>query len=300
MFRRWLPLLLILLALSASWSPAAAEERGEREFKECPDCPDMVGIPAGSFVMGSPARETGRFQNEGPQHAITVKAFALGKYPVTNEEFLKFLQATGYSPMPCNTLLNQTWHSMGQGRAYSPFVVEPRRWPAACLDWKDAQAYIAWLNGEVRKARPGLAGNPYRLPSEAEWEYAARAGTAAARWWGDAVGNNNANCNGCGSRWDNMELADVGSFPPNPFGLYDMLGNVWQWTEDCWHGSYAGAPKDGGPWREKNCAKHVLRGGSWNNLPVFVRSAARSGGTADGGEYDYSSLAGFRLARTLP
>jgi formylglycine-generating enzyme required for sulfatase activity len=280
--------------------PVAADGRPDREFKECPECPTMVGIPAGSFIMGSPASEQGRFENEGPQHEVSVKAFALAKYSVTGEEFLVFLQATGYQPKPCNGMLGIGWHSQGDGRAYSPFVVEPRRWPAMCLDWSDAHAYVKWLNGRLRVARPTVKGDPYRLPSEAEWEFAARGGTRTARWWGEEVGKNNADCNGCGSPYDNRELADVESFAPNPFGLYGMLGNVWEWTEDCWHKSYVGAPKDGSPWRDKTCSRHVLRGGSWNNLSVFVRSAARSGGAADGGEYDYSSLAGFRLARTLP
>jgi formylglycine-generating enzyme required for sulfatase activity len=147
-----------------------------------------------------------------------------------------------------------------------------------------------------------LAGRsgPYRLPSEAEWEYAARGGTSTARWWGNEVGTGNANCNGCGSQWDNQLLSDVDAFKPNPFGLYGVLGNVWQWTADCWHDSYVGAPKNSTPWMEKSCSKYVLRGGSWDNLPVFVRSAARSGSSASGGEYDYSSLSGFRVARDLP
>jgi len=287
------------LAVAALISAVSAEEYPNREFQECTDCPQMIGIPAGKFVMGSPAAEKGRFENEGPQHVVTVKAFALAKYPVTAEEFLNFLQATGYVPVPCNELLNMGWEPAERGHPYAPFLVVPRRWPAMCLDWKDANAYIAWLNAKLHKARPGVAGNPYRLPTEAEWEYAARAGTTTARWWGDDIGKNNADCNGCGSQWDNKELAAVESFAPNPFGLYGMLGNVWQWTADCWHRSYVGAPASG-VWDEKVCPKHVLRGGSWNNLPVFVRSAARSAGALDGGEYDYSSLAGFRVARTLP
>ncbi len=261
----------------------------------------MVGIPAGKFVMGSPAGEPGRFDNEGPQHVVSLKAFALAKYDVTSEEFLTFLRATGYKPAPCNALLNMQWRSPGGGYAYPPYDEEPHRWPASCLDWKDAQAYVAWLNAEVRLARPGLKGpGPYRLPSEAEWEYAARAGTTTARWWGDDIGKDNANCNGCGSKYDFRALAEVDSFKPNPFGLYGMLGNVWQWTADCWHKGYIDAPRDGRPWMEKTCTKHVLRGGSWDNVPVFVRSAARTGGEADGGEFDYSTLAGFRLARDLP
>ena len=298
---------LALVLIAAGFATAAtAEERADREFTECTGCPQMVGIPAGKFVMGSPASEAGRFENEGPQHVVSIKAFALGKYDVTSEEFLLFLKETGYQPEPCNALLNMKWRSLGNGYGYPPYDEEPRRWPASCLDWKDAEAYIAWLNKKARLEHPGLAKNPYRLPSEAEWEYAARAGTATARWWGDAIGADNANCNGCGSKWDNRVLAEVDSFAPNPFGLYGMLGNVWQWTADCWHRSYVGAPGggaapgDGRPWTEKTCTKRVLRGGSWDNVPVFIRSAARSSGERSGGEYDYSSLAGFRVARDLP
>jgi len=289
------------LALMASSFVRAAEGK-YREFRECPDCPQMVGIPAGQFVMGSPASEPGRFDSEGPPHLVAIKAFALGKYDITSRQFLGFLKATRYQPKACNSTLGMGWRSPGGGLAYSPAYEEPPKWPAVCLDWRDADAYIAWLNAKVRRLRPEIKNptGPYRLPSEAEWEYAARAGTTTARWWGNALGADNANCNGCGSKWDNRLLANVDSFKPNPFGLYGMLGNAWQWTADCWHLNYRGAPRDGRPWMEKDCRKHVIRGGSWDNLPVFVRSAARSGSVSDGGEYDYSSLTGFRVARDLP
>jgi formylglycine-generating enzyme required for sulfatase activity len=293
----------LLSALAAARTQTPPREVNDRAFQECTDCPVMVAIPSGKFAMGSPAGEPGRFDNEGPQHYVSVRAFALGKYEVTSEQFQNFLTATGYQPAPCNPLLHLGWSSPGKGLAYPPFDAEPRRWPAACLDWKDAQAYIAWLNGRVKAQHPDLAGRsgPYRLPSEAEWEYAARAGAATARWWGDAIGKDNADCNGCGSKWDDRELAETGTFGPNPFGLTDMLGTVWQWTADCWHDSYAGAPHDGSAWTANaDCRKHVLRGGSWENVPVFVRSAARTPGVPDGGEYDYSTLAGFRVARDLP
>jgi formylglycine-generating enzyme required for sulfatase activity len=296
--------LIILLLLSLFASRTLAAEQPEREFKECTDCPRMVGIPAGDFLMGSPKSEAGRFDAEGPQHRVRVRAFALGKYDVTSEEFLKFLGETGYQPKPCNPILNMGWRTLEGGKAYapSPSQIEPPRWPAVCLDWKDAQAYIDWINGKARAARPSLGARagPYRLPTEAEWEYAARGGTTTSRWWGDALGSGNANCNGCGSEWDYNTLADVDAFKPNPFGLYGMLGNAWQWTQDCWHPSYVGAPGDGRAWDGGACDKHVIRGGAWNNLPVFVRSAARSGAGESGGEFDYSSLAGFRLARDLP
>jgi formylglycine-generating enzyme required for sulfatase activity len=278
-----------------------AQEHKDREFRECPDCPEMVGIPAGKFVMGSPPGEQGRFDSEGPQHPVAVAAFALGKYDITSQQFLGFLSDTGYQPPPCDPVLGLGWRSR-RGLARAPSSEEPPKWPAVCLDWRDAEAYIAWLNAKVRRLRPELApaSGPYRLPSEAEWEYAARGGTRTARWWGEAIGRNNANCNGCGSPFDNRLLAEVDSFKPNPFGLYGMLGNAWQWTADCWHPNYRSAPADGSAWTEKNCVKHVIRGGSWDNVPVFVRSASRSASTADSGKYDYSSLTGFRVVRDLP
>ena len=295
--------LLLALALSLVGGAAgAAEEFRAQEFQECPDCPQMVAVPAGKFLMGSPAHEPGRFDSEGPQHVVTVKAFALGKYPVTSAEFLAFLRASGYQPKPCNALLGLGWRQGPRGLAYPPSQNEPPRWPAVCLDRDDALAYVAWLNKEAKAAHPTLTGTPYRLPSESEWEYAARAGTNTARWWGDAIGQANANCNGCGSSFDNHVLGDVDAFPVNGFGLGGMLGNAWEWTADCWHPSYVGAPADGSAWMEAKCAKYVLRGGAWNNVPIFIRSAARSGAGDDGGngDYDYSSLAGFRVARTLP
>ena len=292
---------IAVLALTASGA-CVAQVQKDREFQECPECPVMVGIPAGTFIMGSPRSENGRFDSEGPQHEVTIKSFALGKYDVTSEQFLSFLRETGYQPKACSSILDMKWNVPGHGRAYAPYAGEPPRWPAVCLDWRDAEKYIAWLNDKARAAHPTLnySNAAYRLPTEAEWEYAARAGTTTARWWGNDIGVAKANCNGCGSQWDNRLLADVDSFRPNSFGLYGMLGNAWQWTGDCWHRNFVGAPQDGSAWTEEACDKHVIRGGSWSNLPVFVRSAARSGSGLNGGDYDYSSLTGFRVARDLP
>jgi len=286
-------ILFACLALAMVWAgPSLTHAVRAQEITDCPDCPTLVTIPAGKFEMGSPADEPGRFDAEGPRHSVAIKAFALAKYPVSGGDFLKFLIATGYQPAPCNAPMSIGWRSPGHGQAYAPTDTESPHWPATCLSWKDAQAYIAWFNGKTKRT--------YRLPSEAEWEYAARAGTETARWWGDLIGSNNANCAGCGSAWDAREIAPVGSFQPNPWGLYDMLGNVWQFTEDCWNESYVGAPADGSAWKSGDCQKRVLRGGSWSNLPVFVRSAARSRAESDGKDFDYSSYAGFRLARSLP
>lgn len=289
--------------LNAALPLAAASLAGSipgHEFQDCPDCPEMVAIPAGHFVMGSPTTEKGRFDSEGPQHPVSIRAFALGKYDVTVGQFLTFLKQTGYQPAPCDPILDMTWRSPGEGIAYAPSDTDALNEPAICLNWYDAEAYVAWLNARVHGRVSGPAAGPYRLPSEAEWEYAARAGTTTARWWGEAIGIGNANCNGCGSRWDGVLIAPSGSFGPNPFGLYDMLGNAWQWTADCWNESYVGAPGDGRPWQTGDCSRRVLRGGSWSNLPEFLRSATRSKGDSAGRDFDYASYAGFRVARSLP
>ncbi|HEV8027563.1 MAG TPA: formylglycine-generating enzyme family protein [Stellaceae bacterium] len=297
---RALAMLALIAGLPVVAGGARAGERIDRAFRECPDCPEMVAIPAGKFVMGSPATERGRFDAEGPQHAVAVRAFAIGKYDVTNAQFLAFLQETAYQPAPCDPVLDLTWHSPGRGIAYPPGRTDSPLEPAVCLSWNDAQAYLVWLNRKVGASLPKKREGPYRLPSEAEWEYAARAGSTTARWWGEAIGGGKANCHGCGSKWDGSLIAPVGSFGPNPFGVYDMLGNVWQWVDDCWNESYVGAPADGSPWLTGDCGKRVLRGGSWSNVPEFVRSASRSRAEETGRGFDYSSYAGFRVARTLP
>lgn len=287
----------LILAFPALTSRADGPPLTEREFVECPQCPRMIGIPGGTGQMGSPQDEKGRFGEEGPQHKVTVKPFALAKYPVSVAEFLVFLRDTDYQSQPCNKTLGLQWHNQGKGRAMPPTETQPPDWPATCLSWNDAQAYIAWLNGKVTQA--GRKGR-YRLPSEAEWEYAARAGTRTARWWGEEMAPDHANCLTCGSRWDGRTIAPLGSLPDNPFGLSDMLGNVWQWVEDCWHESYEGAPDDGSAWEQPGCKKRVMRGGSWSNQAIFLRSAARGRAEADGSDLDYASYAGFRLARNLP
>ncbi len=261
-------------------------------FRECPECPEMVVIPAGRLNMGSPLTERGRFDSEGPQHMVAVHSFALGRLDVTEKEFTEFLAETGYQPAPCDTIMDKSWRSLGHGLVYPPGSADLREQPAICVNVKDVEAYLAWLNRKV--------GGHYRLPSEAEWEYAARANTTTSRWWGETVGINNANCHGCGSTWDNALIAPSGSFGPNPFGLYDMLGNVWQWTADCWNESYTGAPTDGSPWTTGDCSRRVIRGGSWSNLPVFIRAAARGKAQVGGHDFDLFSYVGFRVARDVP
>ena len=162
------------------------------------------------------------------------------------------------------------------------------RCPVEQVSWDDVQDFIGRLNAVAGEAR-------YRLPTEAEWEYAARAGTTTAYSWGSELGRNRANCDGCGSRWDDDRTAPVGSFGANAWGLHDMHGNVWEWVQDCWNTNYQGAPTDGLAWESGNCGLRVVRGGSWSNTPIHLRAANRARDPT--GSRD--PLAGFRVARTL-
>ena len=241
------------------------------QFRDCAECPEMVVVPAGSYRMGSPSHEPGRDGDEGPVHRVTIAApFAVGKYEVTFAEWDACEAAGGcggYWP-----------EDRGWGRGQRPVIN---------VSWNDAQRYVQWLSNKTKK--------PYRLLSESEWEYAARAGTQTAYSWGDQIGSGRANCDGCGSQWDNRQTAPAGSFRANAWGLHDMHGNVWEWVEDCRNGSYSGAPRDGSAWRSGNCSGRVLRGGSWSIYPSDLRAADRLWFTA--GNRNGSS--GFRVARTL-
>ncbi|MGO9461378.1 MAG: SUMF1/EgtB/PvdO family nonheme iron enzyme [Rhodomicrobium sp.] len=244
-----------------------------KAFRDCPDCPEMVPVPAGSFMMGTSPSDKEGDDDERSQHEVRIaKAFAVGKFTVTFDEWKACADDGG-----CKSYPSPSDSGWGKGRR-----------PVIDVSWSDAQEYVTWLNGKVR-------GQPYRLLSEAEWEYAARAGTQTRYSWGDSIGNNRANCNGCGSQWDGKQTAPVGSFAPNAFGLYDMRGNVWQWTEDCYKDNYNGAPAGGSALTTGDCSRRVLRGGSWNFYSTFLRSANRYRYLAG---YRNDDI-GFRLARTL-
>ena len=210
--------------------------------------PEMVVIPAGSFRMGCVSGINCYSDKEKPVHEVRIASFEMSKYEVTFEEYDRFTDATG----------RERTDDKGWGRGRRP-VIE--------VSWFDAMAYTQWLSSQT--------GKIYRLPSESEWEYAARAGTETMFSWGNDPGYNRANCEGCGSRWDDKQTAPVGSFEANRWGLYDMHGNVQEWVQDCWHGSYRGAPTDGSAWVEI-CSGRVVRGGSWNFPPNFSRSAFRT------------------------
>ena len=228
--------------------------------------PEMVVIPAGSFRMGCLSNDDACYVDEKPVHQVTIpRAFAVSKYEVTFEDYDRFTYP--------NKVDDEGW---GRGRR-----------PAINVSWNDAKEYMEWLSSET--------GAQYRLLSEAEWEYAARAGSTTKYSWGNEIDVNRANCRQerCGDQWE--YTAPVGSFAPNAFGLYDMHGNVWEWVEDCSNGSYSGAPSNGIAWLSGNCAVRVLRGGSWISDPRNLRAADRIGNSTG----IRVSLNGFRVARTL-
>ncbi|MBL8424305.1 MAG: SUMF1/EgtB/PvdO family nonheme iron enzyme [Candidatus Accumulibacter phosphatis] len=268
-----------------------------RVFRDGDGLPEMVVIPAGEFVMGSPESEAGRSADEGPQHKVSIgKAFALGRYAVTVGDFKRFVQASGYRSEAERNPDEGIWAwdaaeghwGQSEGRSWrDPGLAQDDRHPVVGVSWNDALAYVKWLGKNT--------GKPYRLPSEAEWEYAARAGTTTAYPWGDDPGSGRGNFSGSGSDWSGKGTGPVGSFAPNGFGLYDMIGNALEWTQDCWNESYSGAPGDGSPWLKGDCGRRVVRGGSWLDGPGGARAACRNwvgpGGRDNG--------LGFRLARTL-
>ncbi len=232
--------------------------------------PELVVVPPGTYSMGSPPTEAGRDRNEGPQQQVTIaKPFAIGKYEVTFEEYDQYAKAMGRSRPP-----DRGW---GRGRR-----------PVINVSWNEAQEYVQWLSK--------VTGKTYRLPTEAEWEYAARAGSETAYWWGDSVEQKRANCDGCRSDWAEKQTLPVGSFPPNEFGLHDTAGNVFEWTEDCVNSGLEGVPVDGSAWLDGNCSRRVYRGGSWYFGPRSARSAARGHNALN---YRTSNV-GLRVVRELP
>jgi formylglycine-generating enzyme required for sulfatase activity len=308
----------VTVSLSArSAQPLSAAEECSLKpkdiFKECAKCPEMVVVPAGSFTMGSPPYEQGLYNDvisEKPQHEVTLtRPFAVGKFHVTVDQFAAFVAETGYDTGSICVVHETGAWALGRGRSWRvPGFAQNGSHPALCLSWNDAKAYVNWLAIKTHKA--------YRLLTEAEWEYAARGQTQPGAYPRYFFGNDeNDLCryvNGAdqttrsaepgAKNWAVAPCSDgyartspVGSFPANDFGLYDMLGNAWQWTEDCSNDNYFGAPTDGSAWTYQNCSRHVLRGGAWDDNPPSVRSAVRFRilGTERG------TTLGFRVARTL-
>lgn len=254
------------LAVAPVIAPGTPIKPGQA-FRDCPECPNMVALPPGIFIMGS---DTGP-KGERPSRPVRVlKAFAIGKYEVTFDEWEACAKAGGCAAVPDD-------HKWGRGRR-----------PIINIDWPTARKYAEWLAKKT--------GKPYRLPSEAEWEYAARAGTATKFPWGDEAGLDNANCRKCGAVLGGVSSAPVGSFKPNPWGLHDFNGNVWEWVEDCWNPNHEGAPKDQRARLDGDCNLRVRRGGSWYYFGEVARSSSRT--------FDpvavFSYGTGVRVARDLP
>jgi formylglycine-generating enzyme len=302
LWRRVAQLFGMLLALWCC-SPAHAVY----SVRDCATCPEMVVLQPGEFMMGSPLSEALRDPDEGPQHRVRVGySIGVAQYKVTRGEYAAFVQATGHPDGDGCWVWDNSSGRFEKDATRSwrnPGFEQTDQHPVVCVSWQDAKAYAAWLSQK--------AGQPYRLLSEAEWEYAARAGSTGARPWGDDVA---AAC-----RYANVadqtaarevlripvwvECSDgyaytspVGAFLPNAFGLYDTMGDAWEWVEDCYHDSYERAPNDGRPWVERDCTERVFRGGGWDNYPRNIRSAYRY----RAGSETRSSSTGFRIGRTLP
>jgi formylglycine-generating enzyme required for sulfatase activity len=266
-------IVLALAPTSLSFADPPPDRRYEpgETFKDCPECPEMIVVPAGSFIMGSPESEEGRTRFEGPQHRVTFsRPFAVGKFSVTFDEWDACVADGGcdhYKPSDAN------W-----GRGSRPVIN---------VSWNDAQAYISWLKRKT--------GRVYHLLSEAQREYVTRAGTSSPFWWGSTISPSHANYDAGSHHKFNYQTAPVDSFQPNPWGLYQVHGNVWEWTEDCWNESYDGAPTDGSAWTSGDCNSRVVRGGSWEAQPRYLRSALRNIYIAVNRNPRYS----FRVARPL-
>jgi formylglycine-generating enzyme required for sulfatase activity len=246
----------------------------------------MVAIPPGEFTMGSPPSEAGRADDEGPQHRVFINsAFALGRFDVTRRQFAPFAREA--------KLGHDAKCDWADPKLHGVSIQQRDDEPVVCVTWDEADAYAVWLSTKT--------GHPYRLPSEAEWEYAARAGTVGARPWGDAPLREHANFGSdacCGpaasgaDKW--LYTSPVGSFPPNSFGLHDMLGNVWQWTNDCAE-IYLSGSSDASSSRTRDCSRRMLRGGAWFQGADSIRSAARAN---DDRTFRAADI-GFRLARDV-
>jgi formylglycine-generating enzyme required for sulfatase activity/dienelactone hydrolase len=303
----------LLKKLDATAATASGRAPGSA-FRDCAECPEMLVIPAGKFMMGSSAAEkswaasqVGSAEwvaDEAPQHEVSVPSFVMGKYDVTHGEYAAFVRETGHSAGDGCGIDGFEWKKQVDRSWQNPGYNQSDRDPVVCVSWQDAKAYIAWLNGKLRQKSSASGDGPYRLPSESEWEYAARAGTSTRFWWGDDVAAASDHA------WykfnSDGQTHPVGLKLANAFGLYDLVGNVWQWTEDCYDNSYAPAPVDGHANETPSSDVHandsqgkclrVDRGSSWMFPAWALRSATRERNPSDYRD----TIMGFRMAMTLP
>lgn len=276
---------------------AAAEsglKPGDR-FKECDTCPEMIVLPRGDFIMGSSADQPGHEKDETPVRKVTIAArIAMARYAITLEEYSTFAAVTGYRPgAGCRVHEGGKWVDRAELSFRGPGFIQDGTHPVVCVNWNDAKAYTDWMTARI--------GREYRLPSEAEREFATRAGTTTAFWWGNDIAPANAGYDwshafGTGPRGQTRRgTHPAAAFDANPWGLFQMHGNVSEWVEDCWNASYRSAPTDGAAWVTGDCRRRVLRGGSWGYAPKDLRSSYREGATLTNRNFNF----GFRVVRVL-
>jgi formylglycine-generating enzyme required for sulfatase activity len=302
-----------MLALTAAF---AGQKPPAQTFRDCPLCPEMIVIPSGSFTIGSPASEKERSDDEGPRKQVHIRQFAASKYDITRGEWARFVAATKRETVAGCAWTGRSKEKADPAGSWSNLgFTQDDNHPVVCVTWNDAQDYARWLSQQ--------SGKKYRLLSESEWEYAARAGSDTAFPWGSIADHAHANYGadnwgGLASgrdRW--VYTSPVGSFPANAFGLYDMNGNVLQWVEDCFAPDYSGLPDDGSAYlrdvelsttgdlafmnRTRSCSFRRVRGGDCGDPPMMIRSAARNFAPAPGFTLETyrSGGVGFRVARTM-
>ncbi|MBX3447417.1 MAG: formylglycine-generating enzyme family protein [Parvibaculaceae bacterium] len=286
----------VLLAL------AACPMDTQKTLRDCDTCPDLIRVDAGTFMRGADAGDPAADESEYPRHEVTIrKPFAIAKHLVTRADFETFVAETGHDANGgCYIFAESGWRVDRQASWRAPGFAQSHLDPVVCISWHDANAYAAWMSART--------GKSYRLPSEAEWELAARGGTAGTNFWGedDTLACTYANVNDITAKNKAAKAAEncddgfmftspVGQFLPNPYGLHDAVGNVWVWTADCWQVDYGATPRDESAHLAGGCERRVLRGGSWTDTPGPVRIGAREHRSPEG-RY---SIAGFRLVRDL-
>jgi formylglycine-generating enzyme required for sulfatase activity len=276
-------------------------EASERElrpgdrFKECETCPEMIVIPRGDFMMGSNAGEPGHEVDEAPVHKVTISArIAVARYAVTVADFETFVAVTGYRPgIGCRVFEGGRWTERSDLSFRNPGFPQGPNHPVVCVNWNDAKAYTDWMTARM--------SGEYRLPTEAEREYATRAASSTAFWWGNDIAPSQAGYDwthvfGNGPRGQARRgTHPVDAFQSNPWGLFQMHGNVSEWVEDCWNDNYRGAPIDGSAWQSGDCRRRVLRGGSWGYVPKDLRASYREGATLSFRNFNFA----FRVVRVL-
>lgn len=296
---------LLFFSLQAHASEQATTQAAS-SFRDCDACPNMIEVPAGSFLFGSPETEAGRTDDEGPQTTVSLKRFAVSQFEITRGQYQAFVTATHYQTEDiCLSLQeNGSWGYNPELNWQTPGFEQTDDHPVVCVSWRDVTAYIDWLNAQATDAS-------YRLLTESEWEYAARGGTTSTYWWGENQAEFCKYTNGgdllageAYSAWDRagkcsdgyLYTAPVGAYKiANAFGLYDMVGNVWEWVADCYQPSLSSAYFSEKSVPEQDCEKRSVRGGAWDYSPLYLRTAYRGAWNPTQGFSNF----GFRVAKTL-